>query len=151
MFRWAIEIAVVLALVFLCYSKGVSYGEAKQAAYYSELMLKNRDEIISSYELRIQAFEQEQIKMEKELEERDQRLNSLRSTADRLRNQINSRAKVAAAATSQAEQNSDFSRLGSSERVGQMGTILKRATDLVQERDEIAQMYNSLRRVCKLN
>lgn len=138
---------VIFLGVFLFGFKIGSLFEENKA---QEMIISNREAIIKDYEQKLQDYQIRKDEMEKELAQRDIKLNALRDSANRLREQIRTQNSTIKDTTIKGEQRECLSRDDTSGRARKMEAVLDRATTLVHERDKIAQMYNSLRKLCDL-
>lgn len=143
----------LIALVIVAFLLVSSFyaGRAASRAEYMELVIKNRDELIQQMVKQRQEYEAKRAKLEQMVKQSQQNLLSVQSRANNLRMQLD--AEFAKRRTSMSSDSDRPTVTGKcdSGRARKMEALIKGATNLIEERDRIAEQYNQLRAQCSLN
>lgn len=135
----------------MTYRLGHAAGSNKTELYYTSKLVESKNDYIKQLKEQREQYELRRKKLESMVKESQSNLLKLRADADNIRLQLSE--QFSRARPSVPSSDDRFKSTGKCDcgRIRKMEAAVKAATNLIQERDEIAEQYNQLRAQCRLN
>lgn len=151
MFKSFLILMILVSTLYITYELGHTAGLNKAKAYYVNMIVESKNNYIDQLKKQREQYERKKQELETKIKESQTTLSKLRSDADNIRLQLAKQFPTGRSSVSSSNDRSQSTNGCDCGRLRKMETVLKRATDLIQERDEIAEQYNQLRAQCRLN
>lgn len=142
---------ILIVLIIVLVSGGYTAGRKATQAQYLEQINANKELYITKLREQRLQYESQRQQLEAEIKDNQRHLADIQQCADNLKLQLESEFNRRSTRMSNTADRSVAPGQCDCGRIRKMETAIKAATDLIQERDRIAQQYNQLRRQCKLN
>ena len=145
-FKSLLALIVCACISYVSYDYGKNKAELKYLSYLSS----QSKQTVEAYQKLLNDERQARIEAERQSAIRMDTISSLRADADSLRMQLNQRKTECELRVSSITARSNTSAKTLNRRIVSLEELLKEATTLIEERDLIANDYNTLRSQCKL-
>ena len=145
-FKPLLALIVCTCIYYAAYNHGKNEAELKYLSYLSS----QSKQTVEAYQKLLNDERQARIESERQSAIRMDTINTLRADADNLRMQLNKRETQCEIRVSSITTRSNTTAKTLNRRIVSLEELLKEAATLIEERDLIANDYNTLRSQCKL-